>query len=128
MFLMGGSRGIGPSLKMLTEHLRLDKSTVSRLVRKMSAEGLVDVEVSPSDGRAKGVSLTQSGQELAAQVDRTSLSLFEGLVARLSTDEPEQITTLLGQLTSAIRASCDTTPHEISGSPPHLPRCLGAPP
>ena len=116
MFLMGRVGASNPpSLKTLTEHLRLDKGSVSRLVSKMSADGLLRIEASPSDGRSKRVFLTERGSGMAANVDRASLLLFESLVARLSMDEPEQLTTLLDQLTSAIQAAAGTTSHDTSG-------------
>jgi putative acetyltransferase len=68
----------------LAELLRLDKSTVSRLLSGLKEKGLVDATIKPSDQRQKAFRLTAEGRkatqcnnELADQQVRQALSLLD---------------------------------------------------
>lgn len=54
-------RGIG--IAALADQLTLDGSTLSRLLRPLARQGLLDVRPDPEDGRAKSLWLTDAGAE-----------------------------------------------------------------
>ena len=67
--LMELSRGDGPLVqKELAARLRLQKSTVSRLVGMLEGRGWVGRHRSPTDGRAFEVGLTDAGQATAEEI------------------------------------------------------------
>ena len=63
--------------------LNITKSVASNLVKRMVQNGLVELEASPSDKRAKLVRLTDKSrsqmQEVKALFDRIASSLLEGI-------------------------------------------------
>jgi DNA-binding MarR family transcriptional regulator len=73
MFLLSDS---SPSQQELADVLGVDKSTAHRLVKKLSNQGLLLVEPSEHDARAKCLRLTEQGRKRANTVDRASQGLF----------------------------------------------------
>ena len=52
---------------MLISHTKLDKSVVSNILRQMANDKIVIRRENPNDTRAKVISLTAKGEDLAAQ-------------------------------------------------------------
>lgn len=70
-------------IKDIEQELNITKSVASNLVKRMVQNGLVELEVSPSDKRAKFVRLTDKSrsqmQEVKAFFDRIDQSLLDGV-------------------------------------------------
>ena len=70
-------------IKDIEQELNVTKSVASNLVKRMVQNGLVELEVSPSDKRAKYVRLTAKARSQMKQVksffDRIDRSLLEGI-------------------------------------------------
>ena len=70
-------------IKDIEQELNITKSVASNLVKRMVQNGLVELEVSPSDKRAKFVRLTDKSRSQMKQVksffDRIDRSLLEGI-------------------------------------------------
>ncbi|EID26671.1 iron dependent repressor, N-terminal DNA-binding domain protein [Streptococcus oralis SK1074] len=70
-------------IKDIEQELNITKSVASNLVKRMVQNGLVELEASPSDKRAKFVRLTDKSrsqiQEVKAFFDRIDQSLLEGV-------------------------------------------------
>ena len=70
-------------IKDIEQELNITKSVASNLVKRMVQNGLVELEVSPSDKRAKFVHLTEKSRSQMKQVksffDRTNRSLLDGI-------------------------------------------------
>ena len=70
-------------IKDIEQELNITKSVASNLVKRMVQNVLVELEVSPSDKRAKFVRLTDKSrsqmQEVKAFFDRIDSSLLEGI-------------------------------------------------
>ena len=70
-------------IKDIEQELNITKSVASNLVKRMVQNGLVELEASPSDKRAKLVRLTDKSrsqmQEVKAFFDRIDQSLLEGV-------------------------------------------------
>ena len=70
-------------IKDIEQELNVTKSVASNLVKRMVQNGLVELEVSPSDKRAKFVHLTEKSRSQMKQVksffDRMNRSLLDGI-------------------------------------------------
>jgi DNA-binding MarR family transcriptional regulator len=78
-----------PRMAALAEYLGLDRSTISGLVDRAVARGLVERVGIPEDGRVVHIALTAQGQELAD---------------RLGSEMSDAVATLTGRLGGAERA------------------------
>jgi len=79
----------GQTLSMgdLARRLMIDKSNVTRLCRRMLAEGHIQRLSSSADRRVKHLKLTPSGQRLAKQVEAKSRQRFQRIVQSMSREE-----------------------------------------
>lgn len=88
----------------LAEHLRVEQPTVTKMVRRMCAVGLLERGADPADGRRTLVRLTDLGREThvrAAEVWRT----FDALAtADLGPDEVDLLKDLLARVRASLRA------------------------
>ena len=90
-------------IKDIEQELNISKSVASNLVKRMVQNGLVELEVSPSDKRAKFVRLTDKArsqmQQVKAFFERIDKQLMEGI------DEDELLIfeKVLGQLQENIK-------------------------
>ena len=70
-------------IKDIEQELNITKSVASNLVKRMVLNGLVELEVNPSDKRAKFVHLTEKSRSQMKQVksffDRIDRSLLDGI-------------------------------------------------
>lgn len=70
-------------IKDIEQELNITKSVASNLVKRMVQNGLVELEVSPNDKRAKYVRLTEKSRSQMKQIksffDRIDRSLLEGV-------------------------------------------------
>ena len=70
-------------IKDIEQELKITKSVASKLVKRMVQNGLVELEASPNDKRAKFVHLTEKSRSQMQQIksffDRIDRSLLEGI-------------------------------------------------
>ena len=70
-------------IKDIEQELKITKSVASNLVKRMVQNGLVELEASPSDKRAKFVHLTEKSRSQMQQIksffDRIDRSLLDGV-------------------------------------------------
>ena len=70
-------------IKDIEQELNVTKSVASNLVKRMVQNGLVELEVNPSDKRAKFVHLTEKSRSQMKQIksffDRMNRSLLDGI-------------------------------------------------
>ncbi|MFD5081319.1 MarR family winged helix-turn-helix transcriptional regulator [Kitasatospora sp. NPDC058406] len=90
-------------VKRIGERLRLDSGTLSPLLKRLEAAGLVRRERSPEDERSVTVSLTEDGaalREQAGQVPRRLLT-----ATGLPVDDLAELRALLDRVTVALDAA-----------------------
>lgn len=77
--------GLNPGItaKDLSARLKLEKSTISRLLKSLERRGDIEQTRSPTDGRAFGLSLTESGKATFATIDRYGDTLARRALARI---------------------------------------------
>jgi DNA-binding MarR family transcriptional regulator len=92
----------------LAARLRLEKSTVSRLVGQLEERGLVDRHPNPADGRSLLVELTALGRKRARRLEGARKELFGRLIAELSPRDRRLVVDGLGRLAEAAQEMrCD---------------------
>jgi len=85
------SRCDGCSQTELGNVLRLEKSTVSRLVNQLKGKGWVTREHDPDDGRVVRVRLTEQGQRVAGQVASSRSAYFARIVEGIPPAERDDV-------------------------------------
>jgi DNA-binding MarR family transcriptional regulator len=92
MRLLGILRDREPGVLVLARHLELDKSSVTGLVDRAEARGLVERTADPDDGRAVRIRLTRKGRalvtagvaEVAAELATVTADMTEAERRRLA--------------------------------------------
>lgn len=86
-------------LRELNRQMLLTQPSVSRLVDRMSARGLLEKEHDPSDGRGTVIVLTDAGYELFRRVAVSHMdSITRRVGGALDADELKQLTALCEKL------------------------------
>ncbi|BBP83214.1 MarR family transcriptional regulator [Pseudomonas sp. No.21] len=83
------------SISEISEHAIAKLSTVTKIVYRMKADGLVDTNPCSNDGRVTQVSITEAGRRTAEQIQVTTAHIFTNSFKDLS---EAQITKLNGTL------------------------------
>ncbi len=90
--------------------LRLEKSTVSRLVRQLEQRGWVQQEHDSTDRRAVQLRLTEAGRQAAAQIAAARSEKFARIAAEIPEAEQEGVWSALAVLVNAMNKSKRVTP------------------
>jgi MarR family transcriptional regulator, organic hydroperoxide resistance regulator len=99
------------SVKDLSAALALDPGTLSPLLKRIEAAGLVTRRRHPADERVLAVTLTVAGEQLREQAEKVP----PAIVARLGIDIPE-LENLHAALTQLITAAREAT-FAVNGAP-----------
>jgi len=87
----------------IAARLRLQKSTVSRLVDELVGAGLAKRTPNPADGRSVLVALTAKGTNRATRLGTARRSLFEDLMREMSAADRRIVLAGLTRLEAAAR-------------------------
>jgi len=71
----------------LGELLRLEKSSISRLLKKLERSGLVRIDTSPSDKRVHNLGLTPQGTILLHQIEEYARRLLRSALGKITDEE-----------------------------------------
>jgi DNA-binding MarR family transcriptional regulator/GNAT superfamily N-acetyltransferase len=104
----------GADVRSLRSRLRLDSGYLSRLLRGLEAEGLVEVQAGDGDRRVRAVTLTAAGRAERAELDRLSDELAQSLLAPLTGRQRDRLVEAMGTVERLLTASLV----EIGGSEP----------
>jgi DNA-binding MarR family transcriptional regulator len=88
----------------LAQRLRLQKSTVSRLIDELERRRLVRRTSHPDDGRSVLIDLTSMGRRRAERLAEARQALFSRLLAEIAPAERRAVVRSLARLTEAARA------------------------
>ncbi|HXI18286.1 MAG TPA: MarR family winged helix-turn-helix transcriptional regulator [Chloroflexota bacterium] len=92
----------GPlSQQQLAGRLRLEKSSVSRLVDQLVRRGWVVRDQAPATRRSVALTLTEGGREAAERVARARADRFEGIIENIPQEEREEVFRALDRLIDA---------------------------
>ena len=90
-------------IKDIEQELNISKSVASNLVKRMVQNGLVELEASPSDKRAKFVRLTDKARSQMQQVKAFFERIDKKLMEDIDEDELLIFEKVLGQLQENIK-------------------------
>ncbi len=93
------------SLQRLADELRLEKSTVSRLVTALVDRGWVERSINPDNRREVRVQLTAAGRAIADEVHHAASAWYRDIWQRLSDAQRAQVLDSLATLNAALRES-----------------------
>ena len=97
-----------PTVGELGERLRLDSGTVTPVLKRLEASGLVERRRDPSDERRVIVSLTEQGDALQDDVADVPTSLFESV--GMTIDDGVELRRLLDLFLASIDDDEPTSP------------------
>ncbi len=103
--LMELERSAGLSQTELGSRLRLEKSTVCRLVTQLEQRGWVQRERDPTDRRAVQLRLSEGGREAAVQIAAARAEKFARIAAEIPEVEQESVWSALDVLVNAMNRS-----------------------
>ena len=92
----------GITAKELTARLKLEKSTVSRLLKSLEARGDILQTKSKTDGRAYGLSLTEAGKETWFAINRFGDTQARTALAQISNLDVATIANALSTYADAL--------------------------
>lgn len=95
----------GADVRDLRARLALDSGYTSRLLRALEAQGLVRVQASSTDARARRVMLTAKGRREVEALDRDSQALADALLAPLSERQRTRMLAAMDEVEALLRAS-----------------------
>ena len=96
----------GPTTQSdLVRHLRLTKSTVSRLVDELERRGWAQRRTATVDARRRLVDLTSEGRAVAADIDRRRSERMAALIAHIPELDRQIVLAALDSLVEAARAT-----------------------
>lgn len=91
--------GEGLSLSKLAEQLGVQAPTITKMISRMAAAGVVERRAAPHDSRTTQVFLTPQGRDLKEGVERAYAQLEADTVAQLSEEEQRWLRHLLEKVT-----------------------------
>lgn len=92
----------GLSQSELVSFLRLEKSTVSRLIQNLNTRGWLTRKPHPSDGRAQLLTLTSEGRIKAEELTKARREKFDALTKALPKSKREAVLSALATLTEVL--------------------------
>jgi DNA-binding MarR family transcriptional regulator/GNAT superfamily N-acetyltransferase len=95
----------GAETRDLRAALGLDSGYLSRLVRSLEAQGLVEVGKQPGDARVRRVILTDRGRRELDCYERLSDELAQSMLAPLGASERERLVAAMSDVERLIRAA-----------------------
>lgn len=95
----------GATVRELRDRLDLDSGYLTRLLRRLADDGLVDVRPDPADRRRRVVTLTAAGRRSWRELDDRSEELAARLVAPLTDRQRARLTEALGTADLLVRAA-----------------------
>ena len=82
----------------LANHILVARYSLSRLVDRMEAEGVVERRDCPEDARGQTVHITDAGRALRKRAWGAYSPALQGVMGKLSADEAAQLAALLSKL------------------------------
>ena len=95
----------GMSVRELRSRLHLDSGYLSRVLRALEAEGLVEVATSPTDGRLRVARLTPLGARERTELDVRSNEAAAAVLAGLGPSQQERLVTAMTKVERLLQAS-----------------------
>jgi DNA-binding MarR family transcriptional regulator/ribosomal protein S18 acetylase RimI-like enzyme len=95
----------GSDVRALRARLDLDSGYLSRLLRSLAADGLVDIRPSSTDGRVRTARLTGRGRAERAELDRRADDVATSILRPLTDGQRERLVTAMAEVERLLAAS-----------------------
>jgi DNA-binding MarR family transcriptional regulator/GNAT superfamily N-acetyltransferase len=115
----------GAEVRALRARLDMDSGQLSRLLRALEADGLVEVVPSPADARVRIARLTPAGERERGVLDECSDDLARSILTPLDATQRERLVTAMRSVERLITASLVQT-RIVDPEHPDAKRCLRA--
>ena len=115
--------GDGAEVRDIRHRLGLDPGYVSRLVRSLQRQGLVQLTVDSGDRRVRRIQPTEAGRAERAELDRRSDELAEALLDPLDADERTRLVAAMSEVERLMIRS-RTTIRPVAANDPQVRRCF----
>jgi DNA-binding MarR family transcriptional regulator/GNAT superfamily N-acetyltransferase len=115
----------GAEVRALRARLDMDSGQLSRLLRTLEADGLIEVVPSSADARIRVARLTAAGMAERRVLDDRSDELARSILTPLDSAQREQLVTAMGSVQRLITASLVQT-RTVDPEHPDAKRCLRA--
>jgi DNA-binding MarR family transcriptional regulator/ribosomal protein S18 acetylase RimI-like enzyme len=96
--------------------LGLDSGYLSRMLRSLQRQGLVELRAHPADARARIATLTPAGQAARSELDTRSEQAVAGLVDPLTPAQRERLATAMDEVQRLLRLAAITIEAVPAGS------------
>lgn len=116
LFEIGVTEG-GPTVRALRDRTGIDSGHLSRLLRRLEDDGLIETVPDPADRRRRIVTLTAAGQAAYRELDDRSEELAVRLIEPLTERQQARLTEALATADLLVRAATV----ELRPSPPDDP-------
>ena len=102
--------GLNPGItaKEISTKLKLEKSTISRLIKSLEARGGITQTRSQSDGRSFGLTLTESGKATFAKIDSYGDALARRALDRIDGNKAQSICDAMSAYADALAVPQET--------------------
>lgn len=87
------------TISQIAGRLKLSKSTMTGMIARIRAAGLITARTDPRDRRATRIKLTPLAQSIAPRCRQAAAEMEELLTAKLSKAQSKQLRRMLGKLT-----------------------------
>ena len=111
-------RGYKPTQHDLGKTLGIDKSNVARLCARMETDRLITQERCREDGRARRLTPTEKGLQLAARVEESSRRMFVAVMTVIPPHARPGVLSALEALDAAVREIMQRYREDALKSPP----------
>jgi DNA-binding MarR family transcriptional regulator/GNAT superfamily N-acetyltransferase len=95
----------GASPRDIRARLGLDSGYLSRVIRSLERDGLIEQQPNPEDRRTKRLSLTSAGRSELRELNRASDALAEALLAPLTDDQRARLLRAQAEVTHLLAIS-----------------------
>lgn len=95
----------GTPVRDLRQRLGLDSGLLSRILRSLESEGLIDVVASRSDGRVRVARLTEAGRAERAELDRLSDELAASMLRPLDESRRRRLVGAMAEVERLLTSS-----------------------
>ena len=110
------------TMSSLAGRLRVNRSTATRAVDRLVADGLVERFASPDDGRVVLVRITAEGRRRHSAIDKRRSRAMRQILSEFTREERTQLADLLERLVSSIDHAVSTLEEPAEPAPPEPTR------
>lgn len=115
----------GTEVRVLRERLTIDSGYLSRLLRSLERQGLIELGPSPEDGRVRRATLTDLGESEMGELDRRSDAFARLILAPLSPAKQQRLVAAMAEV-ERLTAAAAVTIDAAAADGPEARWCLEA--